>query len=124
MCACCWRHTLTASGSVSPQQVLDELSAAGVKAQASDPAYHYTHEKAMIVDGATVFIMTCNLTRSGLGGSSSTANREYGIIDTNSADVQGVEAHLHGRLEPYRLSKSATPIWWSARSMRGRNSPR
>ncbi len=77
-------------GSTSPQQTLDELSAAGVKAQASDPAYYYTHEKAMIVDGATVYIMTCNLTRSGLGGSSSATNREYGVIDTNSADVQGV----------------------------------
>jgi phosphatidylserine/phosphatidylglycerophosphate/cardiolipin synthase-like enzyme len=79
-------------GSTSPQETLDELNAAGVHAQASDPSYHYTHEKAMVIDGATVYIMTCNLSLSGLGGSSSAANREYGIVDTNSADVQGIEA--------------------------------
>jgi len=67
--------------------VLDEMSAAGVKEQAADPVYYYTQGRAIIVDDATVFIMTCNLTLSGLGGSSYTANREYGIVDTNGADV-------------------------------------
>jgi phosphatidylserine/phosphatidylglycerophosphate/cardiolipin synthase-like enzyme len=80
------------SGSENPQQLLDELNAAGVQAQASDPVYHYTHEKGMIIDGKTAYIMTCNLTRSGLGGSSSTANREYGVIDSNSDDVNEVKA--------------------------------
>jgi phosphatidylserine/phosphatidylglycerophosphate/cardiolipin synthase-like enzyme len=44
-------------GSVSPQQTLDKLNAAGVKAPAAAPAYHYTHEKARIVDGATAYIL-------------------------------------------------------------------
>lgn len=34
--------------------------------------------------------MTANFTLSALGGSSSTRNREYGIVDTNTQDVQGV----------------------------------
>ncbi len=76
------------SGTTSPQVTLQELQAAGVKAKGSDPVYHYTHEKAIIVDGATLEILTANLTKSGLGGSSYSENREYGIIDTNTADVQ------------------------------------
>ena len=78
-------------GSVSPQEVMQELQAAGVKAEGADPTFHYTHEKAMIVDSATVFIMSCNLTYSGLGGSSS-SDRDYGVIDTNAPDVQEASA--------------------------------
>lgn len=77
-------------GAVSAQQVLEELNAAGAQAHPSDPAYHYTHEKALVVDGATAYILTCNLSKSGLGGSSTSANREYGVIDTNAADVAQV----------------------------------
>jgi cardiolipin synthase A/B len=79
-------------GSVSPQQTIERLNAAGVQAKPSDPAYHYTHEKAMVVDGSTAYIMTCNLSKSGLGGSSSATNREYGVIDTDRADVAEVSA--------------------------------
>ena len=74
-------------GSVSAAQTQAELSAAGAQVEASDPAFRYTHEKAMIIDGSTAFIMTCNLSKSGLGGSSYTANREYGVIDNDPADV-------------------------------------
>jgi phosphatidylserine/phosphatidylglycerophosphate/cardiolipin synthase-like enzyme len=79
-------------GGTSAQETLAKLAAAGVQAKAANPAYRYTHEKAMIVDGATAYIMTCNLTASGLGGSSQTANREYGAIDTNPTDVAEVAA--------------------------------
>lgn len=77
---------------VSAQQVMEELNAASVKAHPSDPAYHYTHEKALVVDGATAYILTCNLSKSGLGGSSAGANRDFGVIDTNGADVAEVAA--------------------------------
>lgn len=76
------------AGTVSPQETLQELQAAGVQAEGADSAYHYTHEKAIIVDGATLLILTANLTKSALGGSSYADNREYGIIDANTADVQ------------------------------------
>ena len=78
------------SGSVSPTQTLDRLKAAGVKAQATNPAFALTHEKGMVIDGNTAYIMTANFTLSALGGGSYTKNREYGIIDTNAQDVQAV----------------------------------
>ncbi|HEU5344026.1 MAG TPA: phospholipase D-like domain-containing protein [Ktedonobacterales bacterium] len=76
------------AGTVSPQETLQELQAAGVQAEGADSAYHYTHEKAIIVDGATLLILTANLTKSALGGSSYADNREYGIVDANAVDVQ------------------------------------
>lgn len=77
-------------GSVSPTQTLDRLKAAGVQTNSTSPSFALTHEKGLIIDGNTAFIMSCNMTLSALGGSSSTSNREYGIIDTNSQDVQTV----------------------------------
>ena len=74
-------------GDVSAQRVIEELDAAGVQARASNPAYYYTHAKMMLVDSATAYILTCNLSKSGLGGTASGANREYGVIDTDPADV-------------------------------------
>ena len=107
------------SGATSPQQTLQELQAAGVQAKDADPAFHYTHEKALIIDGATLFILTANLTKSGLGGTSYAANREYGVIDTTAADV--AEATASSRLTGSgRRRRSATRTWSSARSMRGR----
>lgn len=80
------------SGTTSPRQTLQQLQAAGVKAEGADPAYHYTHEKAIIVDGATLLILTANLSKSGLGGSSYADNREYGVVDTSGADVHEAAA--------------------------------
>lgn len=76
------------AGTVSPRETLQELQAAGVQTEGADSAYRYTHEKAIIVDGATLLILTANLTKSGLDGSSYADNREYGITDANAADVR------------------------------------
>jgi cardiolipin synthase len=80
------------SGSSSPQQTIDKLNAAGVQAKTTNPGFALTHEKGMLIDGSTAFIMSSNFTLSALGGSSSTTNREYGIIDGNQQDVQAVAA--------------------------------
>jgi cardiolipin synthase A/B len=46
----------------------------------------------MLVDGATAYTMTCNLTQSALGGSASATNREYAIVDTHAEDTAAVAA--------------------------------
>lgn len=79
------------SGSSNPHATLDRLSAAGVQAKTTSPRFALTHEKGMIIDGETAYIMTANFTLSALGGSSTTRNREYGIIDKNPQDVQTVQ---------------------------------
>jgi cardiolipin synthase len=78
------------SGSVSPRETLDRLSAAGVKAQFTDPQFTLTHEKGMVIDNSTAYIMTSNFTNSALGSGTGMHNREYDIVDTNAQDVQAV----------------------------------
>jgi len=81
-------------GGGSPKKILDQLIAAGAKAQPSDPSFALTHEKGMIIDGTTAYIMTSNFTRAALGGTSGgkagTKNREYDIVDSNPQDVQAI----------------------------------
>ena len=72
---------------VSPQRTLQTLQTAGINARFADPAYYYTHAKMVIIDGATLYVLTANLTRSGLGGSSVARDREYGVIDTHGDEV-------------------------------------
>lgn len=81
-------------GSVSPQQTLDMLKAAGVKAQGANPQYSLNHIKTMVIDGQIAYIMTCNLTLAALGKSKYQENREYGIIDANPKDVQDIQTIL------------------------------
>lgn len=77
-------------GSISPTETLNTLHAAGIQTKTTSPSFALTHEKGMVIDGSTAYIMTANFTLSALGGSRSTKNREYGIIDNNSQDVQNV----------------------------------
>ena len=72
-------------GGGTPTATINALNAAGAKAQTANPAFTYTHEKTMILDGSTAYIMTLNFTYSAMNGK----NREYGVIDTTPADVQG-----------------------------------
>lgn len=77
-------------GTTEPANTLKALSNAGAKTEDSNPAFTYTHEKGMVIDGKTAYIMSSNFTASALGGSSSTTNREYGIIDSHTTDVNAV----------------------------------
>src|SRR5947207_674774 len=49
-------------------------------------SFTYTHEKCVILDGTSVWIMTMNLTYS-----SPTSNREYLAIDTDTDDIAEAE---------------------------------
>ena len=74
------------NGGGSPQDVLAGLKLAGAKVNTASPDFSLTHEKGMVVDGSTAYIMTCNFTYSALNGT----NREYGVIDSVAADVREV----------------------------------
>ena len=78
-------------GGTSPSKTLDTLAASDVKTQFTNPSFSLTHEKGMIIDDSTVYVMTSNFSRSALGGSSGYRNREYGIIDTIKQDVLATE---------------------------------
>src|SRR6266700_255061 len=82
-------------GGTSPSKTLDTLAASGIKTQFTNPSFSLTHEKGMIIDGTSAYIMTSNFSRSALGGNSGSSgyrNREYGIIDTIQQDVLATKA--------------------------------
>ena len=63
------------------------LQAGGVPVKWASNAYPFTHAKALIVDGATLYNMTCNLSVSAF-----TDNREYVLVDTDPSDVAEASA--------------------------------
>src|SRR5262249_2376720 len=74
-------------GGGSNAQAFDDLRGAGVNVVYAPSVYTYTHEKCVIIDGSTAWIMTMNTTQS-----SPRDNREYLAADTDPADVAAAEA--------------------------------
>jgi phosphatidylserine/phosphatidylglycerophosphate/cardiolipin synthase-like enzyme len=62
------------------------LKAAGVNVVWAPSVYTFTHEKCVIVDAKTAWIMTMNATNS-----SASQNREYLAVDTDPDDVSHAE---------------------------------
>jgi phosphatidylserine/phosphatidylglycerophosphate/cardiolipin synthase-like enzyme len=61
--------------------------AADIPVHWASPRFRLTHEKSMIVDGATAYIMTTNFTRSAF-----THNREFAVVDHDARDVAALRA--------------------------------
>ena len=76
------------------------LQGAGVAVVWSSTSFTYTHEKTVIIDGKTAWIMTMNANTS-----PPTDNREYLAIDTDPGDVAEATAvfqadHAHQSITP------------------------
>lgn len=54
----------------------------GIAVKWTNPKYSLTHQKSVVIDGVTAFILNQNLTASAF-----TKNREFNIIDTDPKDV-------------------------------------
>jgi phosphatidylserine/phosphatidylglycerophosphate/cardiolipin synthase-like enzyme len=67
-----------------------QLKNAGVQVAWAPAAFNFTHEKCVIIDGTTAWIMTMNLTAS------SAQNREFLAIDSDPDDVSEAEAIFQG----------------------------
>ncbi len=63
------------------------LAAHGVRVTWSSPAFEYTHQKTIVVDGSKVLIMTANLTSQYYATS-----RDFLIEDTKHADLKAITA--------------------------------
>jgi phosphatidylserine/phosphatidylglycerophosphate/cardiolipin synthase-like enzyme len=77
----------TGSGPGTNQSAYDQLDAAGIPVHWASRRYALTHEKSMVIDGATAYILTLNFSASAFS-----KNREFGIVDQNPADVNTTEA--------------------------------
>ena len=69
------------------QGAYDYFREHGIKVVWSSPAYHYTHQKTVIVDGSEAVIMTANLTSQYYATS-----RDFLAVDTSKPDVAAITA--------------------------------
>ena len=74
---------------ISNQATFDTLRAAGIDVVWAPTTFTLTHEKCIVVDAKTAWIMTMNGTKSAL-----VRNREFLAIDTLPRDVEEAEAQF------------------------------
>ncbi len=67
--------------------IFARLDASGISVRWANPAFRFTHIKAMVIDNAVAIIMNQNLTTS-----SFTSNREFGVITNRTDAVQTAAA--------------------------------
>jgi cardiolipin synthase len=64
-----------------------KLAAAGIEVKDSNPAFDLTHQKSMVVDGATGFVESFNWETRNL-----TVTRDYAVVTANKTEVAEMEA--------------------------------
>jgi len=69
------------------KETLKKLTGTKVMVAWTDPRFRFTHSKFMIVDRAKAWILTANMSKSGM-----TRNREFGVVDTRAEDVRDMNA--------------------------------
>jgi len=74
------------SGAIN-QAAYDNLMAADIPVHWSPSRFALTHQKSMVVDGASTYVMTTNFTRAAFR-----ANREFDVVDDDPVDVAAVAA--------------------------------
>ncbi len=85
------------------------LSAGGVGVTYSSSAYVYTHQKTITVDGAKSYISTGNFDTTYYATS-----RDYGVFDTDSADVAAIEQVFNADYAKTAITPSdGTDLVWS-----------
>ncbi|MBY0278242.1 phospholipase [Candidatus Binatia bacterium] len=89
----------------------EKLLAAGVHVKDANPAFELTHEKSMVVDGATAFVMSLNWDPKNL-----TQTRDYAVTTSHGHEVDEVvacfEADWHRK--PFAPGETAHLIWCNA----------
>jgi cardiolipin synthase A/B len=65
----------------------EKLAAAGIEVKDSNPAFDLTHQKSMVVDGATGFVESFNWETRNL-----TVTRDYAVVTANKTEVAEMEA--------------------------------
>jgi cardiolipin synthase len=83
----------------------DTLVAAGANVVWSNPAFTYTHEKAIMIDGTSAWIMTMNATSS-----APTSNREYLALDTDATDIAEANAVFEADFAMHTIAPSGALV--------------
>jgi cardiolipin synthase A/B len=88
------------------RQVIDSLRAHGVSVVWSNPRFAITHQKTMVVDQKTAYIMTFNFTRS-------QGARNFAIQTNDSAVIAEIERVFSADWNRQRVTESNARLVWS-----------
>ena len=91
-----------------------KLVKAGITIKSSNPLFRFTHQKSFVIDNTAV-ILTANMTRSAL-----TRNREFGIVDTNPANVAEMSAAFDADWNRRVFTPTSPSLVWSPSNSRER----
>jgi cardiolipin synthase A/B len=92
------------------------LGAHGVKVVWSSPAYYYTHQKTLIIDGTEAVIMTANLTSSFYPTS-----RDFLVLDSDGPDVAAITATFNADFAHRAITPGdGADLVWSPTSSQAR----
>jgi phosphatidylserine/phosphatidylglycerophosphate/cardiolipin synthase-like enzyme len=96
------------SGESENEETRKTLEAAGVAVLDSNPAFDLTHEKSMIVDDTTAFVMSLNWETRNV-----TETRDYAVVTSHRHEVDEMiacfEADWHRK--PFDAGENAHLIW-------------
>ena len=96
------------SGQKDNERAQKALGRAGILVREGNPAVELTHEKSMVVDEASAFVMSCNWATRNL-----IETRDYAIVTTNARDVkeiaEGFDADWHRRA--YQPPHDTRLVW-------------
>lgn len=92
------------------QPGFDKLKAGGVNVVWSNPAYYFTHQKTLTVDGRESLIMTGNLDSYYYN-----SDRDYALFDANPLDVWAIEQTFDADFadQPVTPSAGSGDLVWS-----------
>jgi cardiolipin synthase len=96
-------------------RTMAELASKGVQTESSAPGFYLTHEKAMVVDGASALIMSMNLVAETFDGT-----RDVAVVDADPADVAEIESVFQADWDRQPVSLSDPALVWSPENARER----
>jgi cardiolipin synthase A/B len=85
-----------------------DLQAAGVATAWSDPTFRLTHQKTLLIDDATAWVMTLNLTASAF-----TRNREFAVSITDPAAVAEIRQVFEADWNRQAVHPQQPTLVWS-----------
>ncbi len=95
-------------GGGNTNTVYGQLKNAGIQVNWSNPTFALTHQKSFVIDDSAAIITTANATHSAF-----IKNREYGVIDTNPADVREVATVFDADWQRAQPDLSHANLVWS-----------
>ncbi|MEO8345416.1 MAG: phospholipase D-like domain-containing protein [Betaproteobacteria bacterium] len=101
-------NTARRSGESENDESRKQLAAGGVTVLDSNPDFDLTHEKSMVVDDATAFVMSLNWETRNVS-----QTRDYGIVTTHKHEVEEVVACFEAdwNRTPFKADETAQLIW-------------